>query len=681
MTWIYGFAHRHSRSPKDLKDLLGGKGANLAEMTSVLELPVPPGFTITTEACRAYMDVGWPAGLDDEVDAHVEASSAHGQAASATRDPLLVSVRSGADVLDARDDGHGPEPRAERPSRWRAWPPDRRRRFALDSLPAVRRHVRPDRAAACAASRSSRLLDEAKAGPRRRRPTPSPRRGPAAAGRRALQGAGRGARPASRSPRTRACSSGAPSRRSSARGTAPGPWPTARREHIPHDLGTAVNVQAMVFGNRDDHSGTGVGFTRNPSTGESRCLRRLPGRTPRARTWWPASAHTQPLDGDGRPVPGRPRRAARRSSTRLERHYRDMLDTEFTIEQRQALDAADPRRQAHGSRRAAHGGGYDRGPEGASSPRPRPCSACAPTSSTRCCTRSSTRPTTPVLATGLAASPGAAVGRVYFDADRAEEAVERGERVILVRHETSPDDVHGMAVAEGVLTSRGGLVSHAAVVARGWGKPAVVRRRDDRGRARLVHHLGRHRRRRGRVASPSTAPPGRWCSASWAWRRGRCPSEFGIAPRLGRRDPRRPLGVRANADTGADAARARALGAEGIGLCRTEHMFLGEDRLPLVRRMILADDPGDRAGGAGRAARGCSGPTSWRCSRRWTGCRSPSACSTHRCTSSCPRSRSSPCGKRPAPSSPRRRAARTPPVTGSEHEPHARAPAACAWAS
>ena len=199
-----------------------------------------------------------------------------------------------------------------------------------------------------------------------------------------------------------------------------------------------------------------------------------------------------------------------------------------------------------------------------------------------------------VIAKGLAASPGAAVGRVYFTADDAVDAAERGEEVVLVRNETSPEDVHGMQVAEGILTARGGLVSHAAVVARGWGIPAVVGADAVKIAGHQLHRRRRHRRR-GRRRSPSTAPPARSCSARWRWptpsRRPSSTTILGWADRV----RKGKLAVRANADTGADATVAREFGAEGIGLCRTEHMFLGEDRLPIVRAMILADTPEEEA--------------------------------------------------------------------------------------
>ena len=289
---------------------------------------------------------------------------------------------------------------------------------------------------------------------------------------------------------------------------------------------------------------------------------------------------------------------------RLEAHYRDMCDTEFTIEQgklwmlqtrvgkrtgraalRMAVDMTRERaikltqEEAVGRITAEHLEQVLH-PQFAGS-------------------------ATPVLATGLGASPGAAVGRVYFTADDAQAAAERGEKVILVRSETSPEDVHGMLAAEGILTARGGLVSHAAVVARGWGKPAVVGAEAVRI-AGVVVHGGRHRGRRGRLdLDRRHHRDGR--ARRGPADRGRAPPEFETI--LGWADEIRAghLGVRANADNGPDAANARRLGAEGIGLCRTEHMFLAEDRLPIVRRMILASTPGRGGGGPGGAPGGPAG--------------------------------------------------------------------------
>src|SRR5271165_2946497 len=355
------------------------------------------------------------------------------------------------------------------------------------------------------------------------------------------------------------------------------------REQIPHDLGTAVNVQAMVFGNRDDNSGTGVGFTRDPATGEKGAygdfLINAQGEDVVA-----GIRNTEPISALKKQFP-KVHTELLAIFARLEKHYRDMCDTEFTIEQgklwmlqtrvgkrtgaaalKMAVDMVRPsdlgisKAEAVSRLTEDHldavlhpqfaGSGYD------------------------------------VWAKGLGASPGAAVGRIYFSADDAAAAAERGEQVILVRNETSPEDVHGMLASEGILTARGGLVSHAAVVARGWGKPAVV------GAESLRIGTGSF------SVGDIVVQEGDWISVDGTNGiavqgqvpviRGETPPEF--ATILGWADDVRSghLGVRANADNGPDAANARAHGAEGIGLCRTEHMFLAEDRLPVVRRMILA---------------------------------------------------------------------------------------------
>jgi pyruvate,orthophosphate dikinase len=370
-----------------------------------------------------------------------------------------------------------------------------------------------------------------------------------------------------------------------------GSWNGARavayrvRERIPHDLGTAVNIQAMVFGNRDDNSGTGVGFTRDPATGAAGAygdfLVNAQGEDVVAgiRNTQPLAAlndlfptiHAELLDIFGR----------------LEAHYRDMCDTEFTIEQgklwmlqtrvgkrtgraafRMAVDmVADPvinlshdeavqRVSAEHIDQVLH-------PQ------------FADTSAL-------------VLTKGLGASPGAAVGQVVLTADAAAEAAHDGVKVVLVRTETSPEDVHGMLAAEGILTARGGLVSHAAVVARGWGKPAVVGAEALRiDYADKSFSVGGTVVRQGDVISIDGST-GNVVLGAVQLTAAEAPPEMNEI--LGWADEIRAghLGVRANADTGADAANARRLGAEGIGLCRTEHMFLGEDRLPVVRRMILA---------------------------------------------------------------------------------------------
>jgi pyruvate,orthophosphate dikinase len=361
------------------------------------------------------------------------------------------------------------------------------------------------------------------------------------------------------------------------------------REHIAHDLGTAVNVQAMVFGNRDDRSGTGVGFTRDPATGAKGAygdfLVNAQGEDVVA-----GIRNTEPLSAlDDR----FPHVYAQLMAifARLERHYRDMCDTEFTIEQGKLwmLQTRVGKRTGRAALRMAV--------EMTSEREIRLTRAEAVQRITEDHLESVLHPQFAeggghaVLTTGLGASPGAAVGRAYFSADDAAAAAARGEAVVLVRSETSPEDVHGMLAAQGILTARGGLVSHAAVVARGWGKPAVV------GAEAL--RLGDRSVSVGDV----TVAEGDWLSIDGT--KGTVmlgqvpltaaePSEEFLTILAWADDIRRShLRVRANADTGPDAANARRLGAEGIGLCRTEHMFLAEDRLPIVRRMILADTPED----------------------------------------------------------------------------------------
>jgi pyruvate,orthophosphate dikinase len=359
------------------------------------------------------------------------------------------------------------------------------------------------------------------------------------------------------------------------------------RERIPHDLGTAVNVQAMVFGNRDELSGTGVAFTRNASTGDPApygdFLRNAQGEDVVA-----GIRNTDDLDGLAREFPKQHAQLVK-ILARLERHYRDMCDTEFTIEQgklwmlqtrvgkrtgaaalQMAVDMATQKRGWKISRAEA-------------------VQRITADHLDQVLHPQFTAVVHDVIATGLAASPGAAVGRVYFSADDCVEAADRGEHVILVRSETSPEDVHGMQVAEGILTSHGGLVSHAAVVARGWGIPAIV------GAEAIVidgdhFTVGDTVVREGDVISLDGAS-GEVVLGEMAMSLSEPPKAFGTL--LGWADEIRKgkLAVRANADTGEDAGIARRFGAEGIGLCRTEHMFLAENRLPIVRRMILADTP------------------------------------------------------------------------------------------
>jgi pyruvate, orthophosphate dikinase len=582
MPYVFDFDHSHRRPPMAMKDLLGGKGANLAEMTSVLGLPVPPGFTISTDACRSYMEGGWPEGLSGEVArARVRLERAMGKEIGDPADPLLVSVRSGAKfsmpgmmdtVLNLGLNDQSVEGLAKQTDDDR-FAYDSYRRFVamygriVLGIPGEEFDALFDAAKELAGTSSDArvptellryLVESYQQIVERHTGVPFPQ-DPADQ----LQGAIEAVFRSWNGPRAVAY---------------------RERERIPHTLGTAVNVQAMVFGNRDDRSGTGVGFTRDPATGAQGVygdfLVNAQGEDVVA-----GIRNTEPLSALKRTFPA-VYRELMNVFERLERHYRDMCDTEFTIEQGKLWMLQT--RVGKRTGRAALKMAVDMTRE----PKIHLSRAEAVSRITEDHLAAVLHPQFAgkeyqVIAKGLAASPGAAVGRAYFTADDAEAAGKRGEHVVLVRNETSPEDVHGMLAAEGILTARGGLVSHAAVVARGWGKPAVV------GAESL--RIGRHSFNAGGV----TVREGDWISidgSSGEVVAGKVeltaaapPPEFDVV--LGWADEIREgeLGVRANADNGEDAAKARRLGAEGIGLCRTEHMFLGEDRLPVVRRMILAE--------------------------------------------------------------------------------------------
>jgi pyruvate,orthophosphate dikinase len=588
MGYVFGFDHHHPKPPMELRDLLGGKGANLAEMTSVLELPVPPGFTISTDACRDYMASGWPEGLSEEVGAALAGLEASmGKTLGDPADPLLVSVRSGAKfsmpgmmdtVLNLGLNEESVDGLAKQTSDER-FAYDSYRRFiamysrivlglpgdAFDTLFEAAKELAGTEDDAGVPPELLRYLAGSYRQLVERETGQAFPEEPAVQLRGAIEAVFRS-------------------------------WNSPRaiayrvREHIPHDLGTAVNVQAMVFGNRDDNSGTGVGFTRDPATGAQGAygdfLLNAQGEDVVA-----GIRNTMPLAALGERLPA----VAEQLSgifARLEHHYRDMCDTEFTIEQGKLwmLQTRVGKRTGRAAFRMAVDMTRDPAIE---LTREEAVQRITGDHVDQVLHPQFARSDLTVVATGLGASPGAAVGRAYFSADDCVTAVGRGEKVILVRAETSPDDVHGMLAAEGILTSRGGLVSHAAVVARGWGKPAVVGAEAVRidGRSFSAGGVVVHEAdvisidgTSGQVVqgevelSAGEAPPELETILSWA-----------DAIRRGR------LGVRANADTGPDAATARQFGAEGIGLCRTEHMFLGEDRLPVVRRMILSHSKEEEA--------------------------------------------------------------------------------------
>ncbi|HET9610609.1 MAG TPA: pyruvate, phosphate dikinase [Acidimicrobiales bacterium] len=590
MPYVYAFDHRHKRPPMEMKDLLGGKGANLAEMTSVLKLPVPPGFTITTDACRDHMRAGWPTGLTDEVDRHTgRLEKAMKRRLGDPQDPLLVSVRSGAKFsmpgmmdtvlnLGLNDRSVKGLARATADERFAY---DSYRRFiamygrivlgvdgeAFDErLERAKGNARvtSDADMPAEALKDLCIIYKKLVKDRTGRAFPQDPR-------RQLRGAIEAVFRSWEGARARAY---------------------REREKIPHDLGTAVNVQVMVFGNRDEKSGTGVGFTRNAATGEDRpygdFLVNAQGEDVVA-----GIRNTEDLDDLGKHFPG-VKDELLGIFARLEAHYRDMCDTEFTIEQGKLwmLQTRVGKRTGQAALRMAVEMTNQRR-RGWRITRDEALSRITESHVEQVLHPQFKTNDVQVIATGLAASPGAAVGEVRFTADAAAEAAAAGTEVILVRTETSPEDVHGMHASQGILTARGGLVSHAAVVARGWGIPAVVG-------AEAVKISGSSFTANGVTVNEgdvisldgttgqvvlgeveltvSEAPPELETILGWA-----------DSVRHGKNRRRARMGVRANADTGADAARARELGAEGIGLCRTEHMFLGDDRLPIVREMILAD--------------------------------------------------------------------------------------------
>jgi pyruvate,orthophosphate dikinase len=586
MPFVFDFDHKHRKPPMEMKDLLGGKGANLAEMTSVLGLPVPPGFTIAATACRAYMEDGWPEGLTEEVaKARTRLEKQMGKRIGDPSDPLLVSVRSGAKfsmpgmmdtVLNLGLNDQSVEGLAKQTDD---------ERFAFDSyrrfvamygrivlgIPGDEFDALLDAAKELAGTTSDAgvpvellryLVDAYQQIVERHTGHPFPQDPDAQ-----LRGAIEAVFASWNGPRAIAY---------------------RVRERIAHDLGTAVNVQAMVFGNRDDNSGTGVGFTRDPATGATGeygdFLVNAQGEDVVA-----GIRNTEPLSALKDEFP-KIHHELLGTFGRLEAHYRDMCDTEFTIEQGKLWMLQT--RVGKRTGRAAIKMAVDMvGEKTIKLTKSEAVERVTGDHLDQVLHPQFSGTGHAVLTKGLGASPGAAVGRVYLTADDAQAAAERGERVVLVRSETSPEDVHGMLAAEGILTARGGLVSHAAVVARGWGKPAVVG-------AEAVRVGGA-----SFAVGDIVVNQGDWISLDGTTgtvvlgqvevSAGETPPEFDII--LGWADEIRAghLGIRANADNGPDAANARRHGAEGIGLCRTEHMFLAEDRLPIVRQMILASTPAE----------------------------------------------------------------------------------------
>src|SRR5437870_708082 len=568
------------------RELLGGKGIGLAEMTQ-LGVPVPAGFTITTDACRAYMAAGkeLPAGLEDEIAEHIERLERKaGKRFGDAGDPLLVSVRSGAAVsmpgmmdtilnLGLNDDaveGLGVRTGNER--------------FAQDSY---RRLIQMygEVVDGIDADRFEQALAELKQSRGVKQDvdlSPDDLKQLVATFKKLYEQDTGNAFPQDAQEQLRR-----------AVRAVFDSWDTPRaqvyrRAHrIPDDLGTAVNVVQMVFGNKGGRSGTGVAFTRDPSTGE-------------AGLYGEFLANAQGEDvvaGIRTPLPLREMKEQLTEAfeqlletmRRLEEHYRDMQDIEFTVEDDRLylLQTRAAKRTAAAALKAA----VEMVDEGLIS-REDAVARIDPAQLDQLL-HPMLDPSADyeVAAKGLNASPGAASGKIVLDADTAAQRGET-EAVMLVGWETSPDDIHGMIAAQGILTAHGGMTSHAAVVARGMGKPCVAGCEElsiDSENHRI--RIGRHDLAEGDVI---TIDGGSGIVIAG-------PVEL-VAPQINEdfetildwADDHRRLQVRANADTPDDAAKAREFGAQGIGLCRTEHMFMAEERLPIVREMIMASGEDER---------------------------------------------------------------------------------------
>ncbi|GHJ98726.1 pyruvate, phosphate dikinase [Streptomyces sp. Y2F8-2] len=600
MKFVYDFTEGN----KDLKDLLGGKGANLAEMTN-LGLPVPPGFTITTEACKVYLDSGEePPALRDEVSAHLEAlEKKMGKKLGQPDNPLLVSVRSGAKfsmpgmmdtVLNIGLSDKSVQGLAKQAGDDRfAWDSYRRliQMFGKTVL-GVDGELFED--ALEAAKEAKKVADDTQldAADLKKLVTKFKKIVKAEAGRDFPQ-----------DPREQmdlaikaVFDSWNGDRAKLYR----------RQERIPHDLGTAVNVCSMVFGNLGPDSGTGVAFTRDPASGHQGVygdyLQNAQGEDVVA-----GIRNTVPL-AELENIDKKSYDQLLQIMETLENHYKDLCDIEFTIERGKLwmLQTRVGKRTAAAAFRIATQL-VDQGLIDEAEALQRVTGAQL---AQLMFPRFDEKAKVQQVARGIAASPGAAVGKAVFDSYTAVKWSRSGEKVILVRRETNPDDLDGMIAAEGILTSRGGKTSHAAVVARGMGKTCVCGAEElevDTKRRRMTVPGG-HVVEEGDVISIDGSSGKVYLgevpvvpSPVVEYFEGRMHAGADDADELVEAvhrimafaDRKRRLRVRANADNAEDALRARRFGAQGIGLCRTEHMFLG-DRRELVERLILADTEAER---------------------------------------------------------------------------------------
>ena len=598
------FVYDFTEGNKDLKDLLGGKGANLAEMTN-LGLPVPPGFTITTEACKVYLDSGEePAALRDEVSAHLDALQARmGKKLGQADDPLLVSVRSGAKfsmpgmmdtVLNIGLSDKSVQGLAKQAGDDRfAWDSYRRliQMFGKTVL-GVDGELFEDALEAAKAAKKVTVDTELEAADLKKLVTKFKKIVKTEAGRDFPQ-----------DPREQM---------DLAIHAVFDSWNTdraklyRRQERIPHDLGTAVNVCSMVFGNLGPDSGTGVAFTRDPASGHQGVygdyLQNAQGEDVVA-----GIRNTVPL-AELEQIDKKSYDQLMQIMETLENHYKDLCDIEFTIERGRLwmLQTRVGKRTAGAAFRIATQL-VDQGLIDEAEALTRVNGAQL---AQLMFPRFDEDAKVAQVGRGIAASPGAAVGKAVFDSYTAVKWSRSGEKVILIRRETNPDDLDGMIAAEGILTSRGGKTSHAAVVARGMGKTCVCGAEElevDTKRRRMTVPGG-HVVEEGDVVSIDGSSGKVYLgevpvvpSPVVEYFEGRMHPGADDADELVEAvhrmmafaDRKRRLRVRANADNAEDALRARRFGAQGIGLCRTEHMFLG-DRRELVERLILADTDTER---------------------------------------------------------------------------------------
>jgi pyruvate,orthophosphate dikinase len=590
--YAYFFGDGKAEGNGKMKNELGGKGAGLAEMTNA-GLPVPPGFTIQTEACREYMRSGGE--VSPEVTHQMEESlrrleQLQGQKLGEGENPLLVSVRSGAKfsmpgmmdtILNLGLNDKSVEALARRSNN---------PRFAYDSY---RRLIQMFSSVVLEIPKSGfdEIFDAKKKQKKAKLDTDLDAK--------ALKEVIAEYKKVVKKHAKRDFPQDAHEQLVMARDAVFRSWQNDRAKHyrrinnIDDMLGTAVNVQAMVFGNLGETSGTGVGFTRNPAVGDKEFygefLMNAQGEDVVAGIRTPV-----PILELQKVMPD-VYRQLREITTRLEKHYRDMQDFEFTIQEGKLymLQTRNGKRTGLAAVRVAIqmvDEGLITKEEAIFRVEPNQLyDFLVPRLDEK-------KAKIEVLATGLPASPGAAVGQIVFTADEAVQKAGHGSQknpVILVRAETTPEDIHGMEVAAGILTSRGGMTSHAAVVTRGMGKCCVAGAGDI-----SVNEKAREMRVKGQIFKD-----GDWISLDGTTGRvikGKLgtldaePDDPELMKFLAWAEPFRKIGVRANADIPRDAKQARAFGAEGIGLCRTEHMFFAQDRIPHMRAMILADNEKDR---------------------------------------------------------------------------------------